>query len=98
MYYREADASEERRGCLGKIIFLLIMLLLTGAVVIGGIFLTHEIFDTVEGGEILIIDIPEGSTTEDIADILKEEGFIKSKTVFRIYSRLLGAEIGRAHV
>lgn len=92
MYYREADASEERRGCLGKIIFLLIMLLLTGAVVIGGIFLTHEIFDTVEGGEILIIDIPEGSTTEDIADILKQEGFIKSKTVFRIYSRLLGAD------
>ena len=70
MYYREADASEERRGCLGKIIFLLIMLLLTGAVVVGGIFLTHEIFDTVEGGDILIIDIPEGSTTEDIADIL----------------------------
>jgi UPF0755 protein len=92
MYYREADDAEERSGCLGKIIFLLILLLFTGAVVIGGIFLTREIFDSVEGGDIIIVDIPEGSSTEDIAAILKEEGFIRSEYVFRIYSRITGSD------
>jgi len=91
MYYRESGSSE-RSGCAGKIIAVIVMLVILGALALGGFLTFHEIFDSREGGDIIIVDIPEGSTTEDIAGILKEEGLINSKLAFRIYSRITGSD------
>ncbi len=42
--------------------------------------------------EVKIITIPEGSTTADIADILKEEGIIEIPKAFVYFSKLNGAD------
>ena len=93
MYYRETEYKERRRrGCAGKIIALLIVLAIVTAIGLGGYMTYHEIFDSEEGGDEIIVDIPEGATVENIADILKEEGFISSGKLFRLYSRFTGSD------
>ena len=92
MYYRETDSEERGRGCAGKIAVLIIFLLIIGGLALGGFMMFHEIFDSTEGGETLVIEIPEGSSTQQIASILKQEGFINSELAFRVYSRITGSD------
>lgn len=92
MYYRETQYRERRNGCAGKIVALVIVFAIIAALGIGGFLMFHEIFDKEEGGEERIIEIPEGATTETIADILKEENFINSTLAFRLYSKITGSD------
>ena len=56
-------------------------------------FIRDDAFETYDvNGEEISIDIPEGSTTEEIADILYEKGLIENTLLFRIKAKLTGAE------
>ncbi len=76
---------------------------LTCALVIGGVcyltytyayhFIRDDAYETYDvNGEEISIDIPEGSTTGEIADILYEQGLIENTLLFRIKAKLTGAE------
>lgn len=76
---------------------------LTCTLLIGGVcylaytytyhFIRDDAFETYDvNGEEISIDIPEGSTTEEIADILYEKGLIENTLLFRIKAKLTGAE------
>ncbi len=39
---------------------------------------------------LIVVNIEEGSTTSDIAQVLQEEGLIRSTTIFKLHSRLKG--------
>lgn len=43
-------------------------------------------------GEEITLDIPEGASTKEIAEILEEQGLIENATLFRIKAKLTGAE------
>lgn len=43
-----------------------------------------------QSGDSVVLEIPQGSGTESIANLLEENGLIKSKMVFRIKSKLSG--------
>ena len=73
------------------------------ALVLGGImtvsysvtynFIKNDEFQTYDpNGEVITISIPEGSTAEEIGEILKENELIDNVLLFRIKAKLTGAE------
>ncbi|MBQ1367705.1 MAG: endolytic transglycosylase MltG [Firmicutes bacterium] len=73
------------------------------ALVLGGImavsysvtynFIKTDEFDTYDPeGEVITINIPEGSTAEEIGVLLKENELIDNVLLFRIKAKLIGAE------
>lgn len=87
--------STARRGCSGCLIALLIILVVIAGIGYGGYrVLSNEIggFRGEEPGEeAIVIDVPHGSSTISIAEMLEDAGVIKSTNVFRIYSQLTDA-------
>ena len=76
---------------------------LTCTLLIGGVcylaytytyhFIRDDAFETYDvNGEEISIDIPEGSTTGEIADILYEKGLIENTLLFRIKAKFTGSE------
>lgn len=58
-------------------------------------FFTNDPYLTYDkDGEKVIINIPEGATSQEIADILKEKGLIDSATAFRWKAQLTGDAAG----
>ena len=45
-----------------------------------------------KSSQVVSVSIPSGSTTKDIAEILHEAGIIDQPMIFRLYSRLTGAD------
>lgn len=79
------------------------LLAITCALVIAGVcyftysytydFIRDDAYETYDvNGEQISIDIPEGSTTKEIAKILHENGLIENEMLFRIKAKLTGAE------
>ena len=79
------------------------LLAITCTLVIGGVcyftytytyhFIRDDAYETYDvNGEEISIDIPEGATTEEIADILYEHELIENTLLFRIKAKLTGAE------
>ena len=92
MFNRDSDPEERGLGCLGKLIILMVVFLFLLAAGFIGYKTYHEVFDSEEGGDYIIVDVPEGSSTQSIASQLKQEGLINSELVFRVYSRITGSD------
>ena len=88
MYYRESDPEERGLGCRGKLIILAVVFLILVALGFTAVMMYHEVFDSTEGGDYIIVDVPEGSSTQSIASQLKQEGLIRSELAFRVFSRI----------
>jgi UPF0755 protein len=75
---------EDRRkwSALGGILFVLILLM-------AGVY--FYAFDRVGLHGTAMVDVPRNSTGRDIADTLEKKGVIRSSTLFRLYSRILGS-------
>ena len=86
---------KKRRGA-GRLVFALIMvtLVITVAVlsVAAVITVSTEILGLQRTSEIIDVEIPENSGTEAIADLLESEGIINNPVIFRVYSRVKGAD------
>lgn len=93
----KSDKKMKKKGSkIGKIIlstFVIIVIL-----IIGGLFYLKNYYDTqmlpVAKTDIKVIDveIPQGSSTTKIAQILFENGLIRDELVFRVNSKLLGMD------
>lgn len=73
-----------------KILFIIIAVLLTIVLVGAGVCIWYKISigKVSKNSEPINISIPMGSGTSNIADILKENGLIKSKIAFKVYVKL----------
>lgn len=80
-----------------------IVLFITVAVLIAGVslvaydvtyqFVADDSYTTYDAnGEEVTISIPQGSSTQEIGELLKENGLIDNVTLFRIKAKLTGAE------
>ena len=70
MFNRDSDPEERGLGCLGKLIILMVVFLFLLAAGFIGYKTYHEVFDSEEGGDYIIVDVPEGSSTQSIASQL----------------------------
>ncbi len=89
--------KRKRKGGLLKIVVpvILILIVMFAFYKIGlSLFAGSDSLDDVDTskltGEVVSVNIPEGASTKDIAEILKEEGLIKNATVFRLRSKING--------
>lgn len=71
-----------------RLIFLLIILFTVFGIT-GKIFFDRQIGPVSADSEIITVEIPRGSSTSEIARILKEENLIKSDLAFKILNKLL---------
>ena len=86
---------KKKRGA-GRLIFAIVMVTLVISVAIVSaaavITVSTEILGLSRTNEHIDIDIPENSGTESIAELLADEGIIEKPLIFRIYSRVKGAD------
>ena len=86
---------KKKKGA-GRLVFALIMVTLVISVAVLSaafvITVSTEILGLSRSNEAREIEIPENSGTEAIADILESEGIIEKPFIFRIFSRLKGAD------
>ncbi len=83
------DTKEAKKG--GKGIKVLLAVLVLAVLAAGGALLYNgHAVSPVDAGDTtpVIVEIPEGSYTASIADILQEAGVIRNTTVFRIQSKI----------
>lgn len=84
--------KKQRNGCLGKIIYLSIVLLIAVAV---AYFLLVFLIDSTglnKSNKITDVEIPQGAGTQQIAEILAENDVIDQPLCFRIYAKFSKAD------
>ncbi len=90
---RKKKRKKKKRARTGLIIGLIILaaLLITAAVT--AIFISREVNGERSGAaQDIVVEIPQGASTDTVAQVLKDNGLITSRTVFKIYCRLNGAD------
>lgn len=79
-------------GCIRGIIYAAVVLVVAGTLayfaITGGIDLTG----LNKSDALVDVEIPQGASTETVAEILKENGLIDQPLVFRLYSKLTHAD------
>ena len=73
-------------------ILILLFLLMILVVMISGLYVLREFKGKGKTGESIVITIPEGASTAQIATILEENGLIGNGLVFRAYSRIMAVD------
>lgn len=66
---------------IGVILFIIVM-------IIAMPFVKELVSSTSREGETVVVEIPKGASTEDIGQVLKENGLIKSVTIFKLRAHL----------
>ena len=84
MERRVKRRSKSNKGCLTFIFVLFIIC------VASGLLLYNLTKNNVEAGKTVVINVPSGSTTSDIGDLLKENGVISNKLLFTFKSKMDG--------
>ena len=91
---KHARSSDTRMafGCLGSVLYLVGVLAVAGLLsfmlVAGGL----DLLGLNKSEEMIDVEIPEGATTEQVATILHEAGLIDQPWIFRVFSRISGAD------
>lgn len=92
----ESRKKKRRKKTHGRLAFALIMVTMVLSVAVfsalGIIYVAKEIIGIDRENTEFSIEIPENSGTEAIANILKSEGIIDNPNLFRIVSKLKGAD------
>ena len=78
-------AKKKKKNRMPIITLALVLALL---IVIGAPYIKELVSNTSTEGEIVKVEIPMGASTEEIGKILKENGLIKSVTVFKVRAKL----------
>lgn len=88
----EPFPRERKRGCLGKLIGLVLVLGVLGLVGAGLAYLTYQRQVDPSGppGEPVALTVPMGSSTQAIGRLLEENDVITSADIFRYYIRFNG--------
>lgn len=89
---KKKKKSSTTWGCIRGLIYAAVVLVLAGTLayfaITGGIDLTG----LNKSDSLVDVEIPQGASTEAVAQILKENGLIDQPLVFRLYSKLTHAD------
>ncbi len=90
--HKKEAKPKKGMGCLKGMIYAIVVLGLAGllayVVVVGGLDFTGIARENVT----VDINVPAGANTEQVAELLKENGLIDQPLFFRVYARLSGAD------
>lgn len=91
---RTKRQRQEQRawGCFKGLLYTILVLgvsLVCTYLIIGGII---DITGLQKSDMLQRVDIEQGASTSDVADALKEAGLIEQKLIFRLYSKMTGAD------
>ena len=89
---RKKGQNKTAWGCVKGLIYAVLVLGISGTLaffaITGGIDMTG-----INKSDVLIdVDVPEGATTEEIAQLLKDKGVIDQPLIFRLYTKLKKAD------
>ena len=84
---KDKKKSKGKKGIIKAIIIVIIVLIIAGGAIVG---IADYLGVGFGRGETCIMEIPAGSSTSDIADILYESGTVKVPLLFRLYSKVKG--------
>lgn len=90
---KRAAVRPEKRRRTGLVVFLVTLFVVVAAAGALALVINNEINGS-RGGEAaeVVVSIPEGSSTGDVAQVLKDAGLITSRTVFKAYCRMNDAD------
>ena len=93
---RRPDKRRKKRGgslktVIWAVVIIVVSIGIAAAVVVSLIDIMGFRFDS-DASKVQWVTIEEGSSTEEIADLLAEKNIIKFPFVFRVYSKLTGAD------
>ena len=83
---KKAKKEKKKHGCLGAFIWIFLILGVSVGLAVTAILAVSDVFGMTKNGTSQV-DIPEGSSTTDIAEALKEADAIRFPLLFRLYSR-----------
>ncbi len=72
-------------GIIKCVIYITIVVLISVAVAVAIILVANDRYAFVKSDEVIEITIPENATTDDIADILHDNGIVKYRSLFASY-------------
>ena len=84
--------KKQPNGCLKKMLYALFILVASGALIYGSVVFLFDCLALGRAKKSVDVEIPQGATTEIIANILTEKGLIEQPLLFRLFSRLTGAD------
>lgn len=87
---RRKQKARKRLMIWGTLLIVFTLTLTVGLFMAAKSFVTSPSGEAVLTGTTVTVEIPQGASTSAIADILKENGLIKSTLMFRLQSRLDG--------
>lgn len=87
-----APTKPQGNGCLKKILYAVVVLVLSIALAWFAIFFLTDALAFNRSDKPVDIEIPVGSSTQQIASILQENGIIEHPICFRIFSKLTGSD------
>jgi UPF0755 protein len=86
---RQGRRRRRRRRWAVASLVVLVALVIVG--VVGYVQVSHDINPTGRPGKVVVVSIPNGASTHDIADVLSRAGVIQGPDVFELYLKLEGA-------
>ncbi len=89
---RSSKKRKKRSGCLKRLIYLAVVLAIAVAISTFAIIFLIDAVGIDQSGIPIDVEIPMGSSTQQIAEILEENGVINNAFCFRIFSRISGAD------
>ncbi len=84
--------DSQTAGCLKKVLYLLIILILSLVIAFGVITYLADALGIGKSDTPIDVEVPPGSSTQQIADMLAQKEVIDSTLYFRVYSKLSGAD------
>ena len=84
---RRSGRKKKKSGCLGAFIWIIISLGVSVGLAVAAIFGASDVFGIGKSGT-SEVNIPQGSSTVQIAESLKDAGAIRFPTLFRLYSKV----------
>lgn len=79
--------KKQKGGCLGAVVWVFVVLVVSIGLAVTAIFAVSDIFGIGKSGT-SDVNIEQGSSTEVIAESLKESGAIRFPILFRLYSKI----------
>ncbi|MGI6270148.1 MAG: endolytic transglycosylase MltG [Candidatus Howiella sp.] len=84
---RSRRRKKKKSGCLGAFAWIIITLGISVGLAVAAIFGASDVFGIGKSG-LSEVNIPEGSSTVEIAESLKDAGAIRFPMLFRLYSKV----------
>ncbi len=84
--------KKKKSGCLGSALYVGIVVLVSIVLAVVVLGATMDISGLGKSSKTVTVSIPKGANTQNIADILADQGLIDHPLLFRLYSRFTGAD------